>query len=258
MLKGKLFNIFYCPQRVAIFQKICYTFFMPSSILTKICYYLASFLAVVIILTFHEFAHAFVAVKCGDNTPKYYGRLSLNPLKHFDVAGLIMFTLVGFGWAKPVPINPGNFNRYRRDSVLVSIAGVCMNLILAFLFCPLYFLALRYIPYENINGLQLLLKNLTHLLFAYNLSFFVFNLLPFYPLDGFRVVEALTKGTNKVYEFLRKYGQSILIGLIIESFLCDYISILAPFDVLGYFMSFAVGIVGAPITAFWSFIFGLF
>lgn len=258
MLKGKLFNIFLSPERVAFFGKICYTSFMPNSMLDLICKYLASFLAVVVILTFHEFAHAFVAVKCGDDTPKFYGRLSLNPLKHFDVAGLIMFTLVGFGWAKPVPINPGNFNHYRRDSVLVSIAGVCMNLILAFLFCPLYFLALRYIPAVDINGLQLLVKWLTQLLFVYNLSFFVFNLLPFFPLDGFRVVEACTKGTNKVYEFLRNYGQYILMGLILESFLCQYVSVLAPFDILGYFMSFAVSIVGAPITAFWSFIFGLF
>ena len=78
-----------------------------------ILYYVASLLAVAIVLTLHEFSHAFVAYKCGDLTPKIRGRLTLNPLAHFDILGLVFFALAGFGWAKPVPVNPGNLKKYR-------------------------------------------------------------------------------------------------------------------------------------------------
>ena len=77
----------------------------------------ASFIAVVIVLTLHEFAHSYVAVKCGDPTPKWNGRLTLNPLRHFDLVGLLCFAFVGFGWAKPVPINPYNFKN-RKYAIL--------------------------------------------------------------------------------------------------------------------------------------------
>ena len=99
----------------------------------------ASFLAVVIVLTLHEFAHAFVAVKCGDPTPKWNGRLTLDPLRHFDLVGLICFALVGFGWAKPVPINPNNFKKYRTGMALTASAGVVVNFLTALLVYPLYF-----------------------------------------------------------------------------------------------------------------------
>ncbi len=105
---------------------------------------IASFLAVVVVLTLHEFAHAFVAYKCGDPTPKWNRRLTLNPARHFDLMGLIFFTLVGFGWAKPVPVNPDNFKKYRLGSALTASAGVIVNYLSAFLFCPLYILASYY------------------------------------------------------------------------------------------------------------------
>lgn len=85
---------------------------------------IASFLAVVVVLTLHEFAHAFVAYKCGDPTPKWNRRLTLNPARHFDLMGLIFFTLVGFGWAKPVPVNPDNFKKYRLGSALTDRKSV--------------------------------------------------------------------------------------------------------------------------------------
>lgn len=96
----------------------------------------ASFFAVVIVLTLHEFAHAFVAYKCGDLTPKFNKRLTLNPMRHFDLVGLLCFTFVGFGWAKPVPINPNNFKHYRRGLAFTSTAGVIMNYLTAFLSLP--------------------------------------------------------------------------------------------------------------------------
>lgn len=97
--------------------------------LQRFLYLIASFLAVVVVLTLHEFAHAFVAYKCGDPTPKWNKRLTLNPVRHFDIMGLLCFTFVGFGWAKPVPVNPNNFRKYRLGSGLTASAGVIVNYI---------------------------------------------------------------------------------------------------------------------------------
>jgi len=219
---------------------------------------LASFLAVVVVLTMHEFAHAYVAYKCGDLTPKLRGRLSFNPLRHFDWVGLICFAFVGFGWAKPVPINPNNFRNYRKGLALTSCAGVVVNYLSAFLFFPLYVLVAYYMP--QIPFLTEFLEAFTFYLFAFSLSFCVFNLLPFYPLDGFNLFDALNKRRGKVYRFLRQYGYYILLFLIVESFVCnlfvDYnMSFMDNFNILGWFMKFAVNIVGWPIQALWGLIF---
>ena len=85
---------------------------------------LAKFLAVTLVLTLHEFAHAFVAYKCGDPTAKWAGRMTLNPAKHFDPLGLVCFVFAGFGWAKPVPINEANFKKYGSGCFWTSAAGV--------------------------------------------------------------------------------------------------------------------------------------
>ena len=219
---------------------------------------LASFFAVVVVLTLHEFSHAFVAYRCGDPTPKWNRRLTLNPLRHFDLVGLLCFTLVGFGWAKPVPINADNFKKYRLGLGLTASAGSVMNYICAWLFFPLYLVVHLYgsaMP----EFLYFFLESLTYFLFAYSLSFCVFNLLPLYPLDGFRIVDAVNRRRGKVYRFLRNYGHYILLGLIVESFICDMfvrfgIMQMANFDILGWVMKFATDIFGWPITALWGLI----
>lgn len=221
----------------------------------------ASFLAVVIVLTLHEFAHAFVAVKCGDPTPKWNGRLTLNPLRHFDLVGLICFALVGFGWAKPVPINPNNFKKYRTGMALTASAGVVVNFLTALLVYPLYFWVAYSLSGVLTSFAYQFLYTFLGLIGAYSLSFCVFNLLPFYPLDGFRIVDALSKKRGKVYRFLRQYGHYILLFLIAESFLCDIfvrlgVSQMSYLDLLGWVMYFATNIVGWPISALWSAIFG--
>ena len=93
-------------------------------------FFLLAFPGRVLALSLHEFAHAWVADRCGDHTARMMGRLTINPLKHLDVLGTIMMLAVGFGWAKPVPVNPRNYRNYRRDDLKVSVAGVTMNLIL--------------------------------------------------------------------------------------------------------------------------------
>ena len=219
---------------------------------------MASFLAVVVVLTFHEFAHSYVAYKCGDPTPKWNRRLSLNPLRHFDIVGLICFTLVGFGWAKPVPINPNNFKIYRLGLGLTASAGVVTNYLMAFIFYPLFMLVLFRMPY--VPMLSEFLYYLTASLFTYSLSFCVFNLLPLYPLDGFRLVDALNRRRGKIYQFLRTYGYYILLFLIVESFICNIfvenfgVMQMGMFNILGWFMKFGTDILGWPISALWGLI----
>ena len=218
---------------------------------------LASFCAVVVVLTLHEFAHAYVAYHCGDPTPKWSGRLSLDPLRHFDPVGLICFTLVGFGWARPVAINPSNFRRYRLGLGLTASAGIVMNYLAAFLVYPLFLVVLFYMP--DVPFITDFLYDLTYFLFAYNLSFFVFNLLPLNPLDGFRIWEAVDRKKGKVYQFFYKYGQIILLALIAESFICNLfvrfgVVQMMNFNILNWFMTFATDYLGWPITALWGLI----
>ena len=193
--------------------------------------YLAYFAAAILItLILHEIAHGYVAFRCGDPTAKMLGRLSLNPAKHLDPIGTVCMVFLGFGWAKPVPVNPRNFENYRRDDFLVSIAGVTVNFTLFLLSLALavgmngllwkldllavYGLSPRDMLSSNGIGFSLLLSGngslaaelmrtpwLQHvqrflLLFSMmNLSVAVFNLLPIPPLDGFHVLnDILLKG----------------------------------------------------------------
>jgi metal-dependent protease len=223
-------------------------------IVIRIITLLASFFAVMVVLSFHEFAHAFVAYKCGDPTAKINGRCSLNPMVHFDLLGLIMFTFAGFGWAKPVPVNPLNFNHYRRGLTLTAIAGVVMNLIMAFLLFPIYKLVVLYVNIP-LWPIQTFVEMLFMLLWTYSISFCVFNLIPLAPLDGWRVVEALNRRHGRVYRFFERYGSIILLILIAIHFVSGYFTVLGYIDILGYILDFAVNIVAWPITAFWGLIF---
>ncbi len=225
--------------------------------MTRVLDLLASFLAVVVVLTLHEFSHAFVAYKCGDPTPKWTKRLSLNPARHLDLVGLICFTFVGFGWAKPVEVNPNNFKKYRLGMGLTASAGVIMNYVMAFLIYPLWQVILVYY-YAPVGGyFAMFLCDFAEMLFTYSLCFCVFNLLPLFPLDGFRILDALNKRRGKIYRFLQQYGQIILLGLIVESFICNLFVDLGVyqmnwFDILGWIMQFAIKIFGWPITALWG------
>lgn len=210
------------------------------------------------VLCAHEFAHAFTAYKCGDPTAKFSGRMTLNPMKHFDPIGLILFAVAGFGWAKPVPINPNNFRNYRRGSLLTASAGVITNYIMAFLFYPLFILVLAYVcPIVAGTYAEIFLISFFQLLFVFSLSFCVFNLLPLYPLDGFRIVDALDRKHGKIYWFLRQYGNYILLGLIAINILSSRIPFLGYINILGYVMQFAIKVLGRPIFLLWDWVFGL-
>ena len=233
--------------------------------MTYLFKYLGGIIAVLFVFIPHAFAHAFVAYKCGDPTAKMCGRLTLNPLKHIDPTGFVLCILTGFGWAKPVPIYPYNFHKYRKGLFLTAIAGVVANYIIAFIAYPLFLLIAVYAAPTASAAVYVVnfFEQVFYLIFAYSLSVAVFNLLPFYPLDGFRVVESLTREINPVRRFLKDYGRYILLILVLESFLCDILSTHTSlpyvhyFDILGYVHWFARNIIGFPITAMWNAIFGL-
>ncbi len=162
--------------------------------------------ALLIAITFHEYAHARVSYLLGDPTPKWKGRISLNPLVHLDPIGLLMLWLFRFGWAKPVEINPSYYKDPKRGTILVSLAGPLVNLILAFLTMVILKLNILY------SGI---LKNFAYVLFLYNLTLAVFNLIPIPPLDGSKILSGLLP-TRHAYEFsrLEAYGPFVLILLI--------------------------------------------
>lgn len=227
--------------------------------------YLAAIIAVIFVFSPHEFAHAYAAYKCGDPTAKMRGRLTLNPLKHLDWYGFILCALAGFGWAKPVPIDPYNFKNYRKGLFLTSIAGVVANYIIAIFGYLLFVVVSFYFPVGNavVSYIHYFFQILFLDLFIFNLGVFMFNLLPLYPLDGFRIVESLTRQISPVQRFLRAYGMYILISLVLESFLCGIVveytdfSFFVYFDILGYVQWFAINILGYPIRLLWNVIFGL-
>ena len=173
--------------------------------------------AVLISIILHEIAHGYVALWNGDAKAKMQGRLTVNPIKHFDVIGFLMLMVCGFGYAKPVPVNPFNFKHQKRGIFTVAVAGVTVNLLLAFIasgFMVLMNLMAVWFP----GGVGVFggFESFFLYLMLVNLSLFFFNLLPIYPLDGFRVVEAFTKFNNPVTKFIRDYGMYILIERAFE------------------------------------------
>lgn len=167
---------------------------------------------------FHEFAHAQTAVLLGDDTPRLQGRTSLNPLVHIDIVGFIMILLAGFGWAKPVQINPYNFKHRKRDDILVSLAGPSMNIFLALVFLGLMKLSL-FMPEHIIddNTFEIVMNILDYAAWI-NVVLCVFNLLPIPPLDGSHIFFGLTglKDTG-IYEKLSQMSSLLLLILIITN-----------------------------------------
>lgn len=225
-------------------------------ILSILVVYLASFLAVLIVLPCHEFAHAFAAVKNGDETPKYAGRYTLNPFAHFDPLGLVMLILLRFGWAKPVPVNPDNFRNYKKGCIWVSVAGVLANIALAIIFCPVYLLVaekgILLIKAQWAEYINALIYYFFYSLFYMNIGLFVFNLLPIYPLDGFRLYDALTTRQGKFYYFLRQNSFYIMIAILLLGYAGDMLG-LPWLDIVGMLVKY----VSMPILYLWRLILGL-
>lgn len=172
-------------------------------------------ITLLVAFTVHEFAHAYVAYRFGDDTAKRQGRLTLNPIAHLDPFGTILIFIAGFGWARPVPVNRFHFKRPRLAGILVSVAGPLSNLVIAALALLLYMVFIRTgvfaaLPIAYGEGLETFFNLFVRL----NLVLFIFNLLPFPPLDGYRIIEDLVPA--RIRPKLTQYeGLGIVLFLVL-------------------------------------------
>lgn len=174
--------------------------------MANILYLIPTALALIVAITIHEFSHALAADKLGDPTPRSLGRLSLNPLRHLDPIGTLALIFFGFGWGKPVPIDPYNLQHPKRDEAIISLAGPVSNLILALIIS----LLVKFLPLNNISILFL------SILVQINVVLAVFNLLPLPPLDGSKIFLALLPQDKSLQwqEAFEKYGFVLIIVLL--------------------------------------------
>lgn len=171
-------------------------------------------IAILIALSVHEWAHAYVADRLGDPTARNEGRVTLNPIAHLDPIGTVLFLLVGFGWGKPVPVNPMYFSHYKRDSALVAAAGPASNLIIAFV--AFAFIAVFGLEGAGVSIGEQFFSQLLHDILSINLVLMAFNLLPIAPLDGSKVLHLFIPldYEHQYQEFMEK-GPWVLLALII-------------------------------------------
>lgn len=168
-------------------------------------------------LTIHEFMHAWTAWKCGDDTALRAGRVTLNPLAHLDLLGTICFFVAPIGWAKPVPVNPLNYNRPRRDDILVSGAGVAINFTLA---AGLALLARGLVMYDMLPETRLaqMLWAMMGMAIFLNFGLAVFNLLPIPPLDGSHILRNLLPSRAAMqFAAFSRYGVFLLLAVVLLS-----------------------------------------
>ena len=177
-------------------------------------------IALIVAATVHEFAHAYVADRLGDPTARAQGRLTLNPLAHLDPLGTLLILLAGFGWAKPVQINPANFRDWRRDSIIVAAAGPLANITLLFVLGVPYKLGLLEsgpLGATTISRLMLIMIQI-------NAMLAVFNLIPVPPLDGSKILMGLLPPEQAVsYARIQPYGVFILLFLVLTGSLRVFI-----------------------------------
>lgn len=183
----------------------------------KLTYILILAFCVLFSLSVHEFSHGLAAYAVGDKTAKYSGRLSLNPLAHLDPFGAICLFLFGFGWAKPVPVNPWNFKNKKGGMILTALAGPFSNFLLAFIAMVIYTLlgGLRFSSASFGFTLASVFYELAYYMIMINLGLGLFNLIPIPPLDGSKVLTAILPERTyfKLMDYER-YGFIILIILI--------------------------------------------
>ena len=158
--------------------------------------------AVLIAITFHEYAHAWAATKLGDDTPRNQGRLTLNPLAHLDPIGIVLLIFAGFGWGKPVQVNPRNYNTnmsVSKADALVSFAGPAMNFILAVVFMIVAYAIITFAPAFVLTQAGTIIILLLQIIISINIGLGVFNLIPLPPLDGSKILNNFLSYNSRVW-----------------------------------------------------------
>ena len=204
---------------------------------------------VIVAITFHEFAHAFVADKLGDDTPRRQGRLNLNPLSHIDPVGFFMLIFAHFGWGKPVEINPANFNRKRSWSAqeaLFALAGPVMNLIIAIVLTIILFAITTFTPTFILSTTGMLIGLTLQMAISVNIGLGVFNLIPLPPLDGSKILMHFLPYNAKTW--FENNAQIFYIVFIV----------LWVTNLISYIISPVINIVSTGIYSMVSALFGIF
>ncbi|MDH4223425.1 MAG: site-2 protease family protein [candidate division Zixibacteria bacterium] len=210
----------------------------------KLIYYLIITPPLLFAITVHEYSHGWMAYRKGDPTAKLAGRLTLNPISHIDIVGLLLLYFYGFGWAKPVPINPNNFKNPRKDELWVSLAGPASNMLLAFALGLLF--RIIYSPYSftsEPSSYQLIILMLVKGI-QLNLVLTVFNLLPVKPLDGSHILAGLLPPQyNNQLTQIQRFAPYVLLGII---FLDYFLNIGILWSIFGPFIIFFGTIFAGP------------
>lgn len=182
---------------------------------------------VIVAMTFHEFAHAWMATKLGDDTPRLQGRLNLNPMSHIDPVGIVCLALLGFGWGRPVQINPRNFSgKYSlsKAEAMVAAAGPIMNFIVAFIFLIILVVVKEVVLISNTT--IIILKKIISSIIMVNLGLGIFNLIPIHPLDGSKVLNNFLPYRAREWMMNNQFILTIIVFFIVfYTNLMDYIII---------------------------------
>lgn len=232
-----------------LYQIIFGSYTLQEKFILAVSFLAAIYFAIVL----HEIAHGVVAKWNGDATAQMMGRFSLNPLRHFEPMGLAMYILVGIGWAKPVPVNPNNFRNTKKGMITVALAGVAMNLILGLISFGVYlgvgYWGMNVVAPSDFLWIVISFLYYTSFFSTYiNVSLIAFNLLPLYPLDGFRLIESFAKPNNKFIIYGRKFSIYVFFVLIGLGLVADFTGWNC--DVLGMY----IGLIQSWVTKLYNLI----